>query len=420
MELAAKDIDPVLDKNLNEALDFLCEMIKYPSTRGNEGPVNRFIYREMKTLCEKAELIQIPESFFSYPNYCWPLKDLSYSYTQNVRLKFFPEFSAKKSLIINAHSDVVPASKNQAHAFEPKIEYGKVFGRGACDDKGQIAVIFLVLKCLKDLRLKPASELSIDIVIEEENGGNGTLFAVRDQIKAEGAIVMEPSEIQILPSVRGAVWFEIKCYGVPVHSGSQKPGVSAIKLALQAMRILEKYHDEVFKNSKGINKLFDKFENPMPLTFGILNSGNWPATVPDEAVIKGVFGFLPNTSVSEIQNGMRGALKNNSDELLKNNFEISFNMLNNEGSEIPDNHPLVETFAKAERISGITPVVSAMTAACDAWQYVHRLKVPTIVVGAGSLADAHSNSEHIKIEDIRKLAKSLIYFIEDWCGLTYQ
>lgn len=413
-----QDFDSAVNKHFDNAVDFLCSLIKFESTRGKEGPVNRFIYNKMKPLCDQAELIPIPESFLTHPDYSWHLEGLKYSNTQNVRLTFNPNIQTGKSLIINAHSDVVPPSKNQVDAFNPKIENDKVFGRGACDDKGQIAVLYLILRCLNELKLKPSSKISIDIVIEEENGGNGTLFAIQNQMKADAVIVLEPTELKILPSVRGAVWFEIKCFGRPAHSGSTTPGISAVKMAIQAMQILEDYHDELLKKSRGINKLFDEYENPMPLTFGMMNAGDWPATVPAVASVKGVFGFLPNASIQEVQNGMKNAIKKHGDDWLKNNFEITFDMLNNEGNQIPENHPLVESLKNAEQKAGITPVVSAMTAACDAWQYVHRLKVPTVVVGAGSITHAHSNIEHIKIEDIRKLAETLIYFIDDWCGFT--
>ena len=418
MENIENNFDTVIEKQLNSAVDFLCKMVKFDSVRGKEGLVNRFIFDEMKNLCDNAELIQIPDSFVSHPKYSWKIEGLKYFETQNVRLNFNPETKKGKSLILNAHSDVVPNSQNQIDAFNPRIKNGKIFGRGTCDDKGQIAVMYLVLKCLKQLKLRPAAPISIDIVVEEENGGNGSLFALQDQMIADAAIIMEPSDFKILPSVRGAVWFEVKCTGRPTHSGSQEPGISAIKMAVKAMNILEIYHDELLKKSRGINKLFDSFDNPMPITFGMLNAGDWPATVPAVASIKGVFGFLPNSTVTEVQNGMKEALEKSGDNWLRDNFEITFNMLNIEGNQIPDDHPLVEELCKAEIKAGIKPVVTAMTAACDAWQYVHRLKVPTVVIGAGSLKHAHSNIEQIEIDDIKKMAKTLLYFISNWCGLS--
>lgn len=424
MYITKKNFDIICDGFIDEAVSFLCEMITFPSTRGNEGALNRFIFDKMKSLCDKAELLQIPDSFISHPDYSWYIPNLTYTDTQNVRLKFKPKASTGKSLIINAHTDVVPQSKNQTYAFVPKAENGKVFGRGACDDKGQIAVIYLLLLCFKKLNIKPSAELIIDFVIEEENGGNGTLFSLQDQIlesipsgKADAAIVMEPTELKIFPAVRGAVWFEVNCIGKPGHSGNIKDRISALDAAIQAMKILEEYHDELLKKSRGFNKLFDELENPMPLTFGMLNSGNWPATVPATAVFKGVFGFLPNVTVSEVQKGMKDALLKKGDDWLKNNFEINFNMLNNEGNEIPEDHSLVKSLTNSSISAGIKPEISAMTAACDAWQYVHKLKIPAVVMGAGSLTHAHSNSEQIKIEDVKKMAKVLFHFIDEWCGL---
>jgi len=415
--LSQNEIGALLDKLLPDAIDFLCEMIKYPSTRGNEGEVNRFIYEKMRELSDYAQLVPIPESFVTHPAYSWPLEGSSYSENYNVRLRINPGSTRKGSLIINAHTDVVPASKNQADAFVPRVVNGTVYGRGACDDKGQIAVIYLVLKALAKLHLRPLSAITVDIVIEEENGGNGTLFAIQDAPKADAAIVMEPSELKIMPAVRGAVWFEITLTGRPGHSGRAAESVSALKLAIQAMEIIEDYHDELLKRSRGINQLFDQYEDPMPVTFGVLNSGDWPATIPALASLKGVFGFLPNMHVAEVQEGIMEALKKRGDPWLREHFEVKFNMLNNDGSEISADHPLVESLIDSASWAGIEPSISALTAACDAWRYNNTLGIPTVVMGAGSLKHAHSNIEQISIDDIRQMAKVLIKFISNWSGL---
>lgn len=419
MRATLTSFDDIVEKQTQDAVNFLCEIIRFPSTRGKEGPVNRFIHKKFEQLCDKAELVQIPDSFIDHPDYRWPEEGLSYTDTQNVRLKFDPPNPVGKSLIINAHTDVVPASRNQVDAFNPKISEGKIFGRGACDDKGHVAVMYLVLRCLKELKLRPMGEISINFVIEEENGGNGTLYSLQDEIKADGALVLESSELEIYTSVRGAVWFEVKCKGNPTHSGSTKPGISALKMAVEAMEIIEKYHDELLERSRGTNELFDQFSNPMPVTFGMLNAGDWPATVPAMASFKGVFGFLPNVSTLEVQEGLKASLRKNGNEWLRNNFEINFNMLNNEGNQISQNHPLVESVKMAELSAGIKPKISAMTASCDAWQYEHRLNVPTVVIGAGSISHCHSNIEQIAIKDIQAFAKTLLYFINDWSGLAH-
>ncbi len=410
-------LEDVLTRITEDAAAFLCDLIRFPSTRGKEGPVNRFIRDKMRELVNEANLVQIPEMFKQHKEYRWLISELSYHDTQNVRLTLGGHDANARSLALNAHSDVVPASKNQVGAFEPMIENGIVFGRGACDDKGQIAAIYLAFKTLKALALKPKGKVTVDIVIEEENGGNGTLFAIQEPPRADVAVVMEPTELKIIPAVRGAVWFTLTCIGKPGHSGRSADVVSALKLAVKAMSALEKYHEDLLARSRGKNPLFDQFENPMPVTFGQMNAGDWPATVPATATVKGVFGFLPNVHMKEVQDGMADALRNQGDEWLREHFELKFDMLASDGNEIPIDHPLVKCLEDASRKSGLEPEVSAMTASCDAWFYNNQLGIPTIVMGAGSLKHAHSNEEQIKIVDMQKMAMTLIHFIDRWCGL---
>jgi len=418
MPLEEKIVNEALSSLAAESREFLCDMIRIPSVRGNEGPVNRLVAERMRGLCTGAELMQIPESFKDDPLYSWPLPGLTYENTQNLRLSIAgaaPETS--RSLIFNAHSDVVPPSKNQENAFQPTVRDGVVYGRGACDDKGQIAVLHLLLSTLQKLHLQPRGNVTIDIVVEEENGGNGTLFMTRHPVHADGAIVLEASERKIFAAVRGAVWFEVICRGKPGHSGRASDVVSALKEAVKAMGVLEEYHDKLLAASRGINPLFDAYANPMPVTFGMLHSGDWPATAPALASIKGVFGFLPNTNIKAVQQGMTDAIRNSPHEYLREHFEIQFNMLNNEGNELPVDHPLVQEMMSAARDTGAPMEVSAMTAACDAWRYA-LMGIPTMVMGAGSLKYAHSNEEQIAVEEIKETARTLLRFLERWCGFS--
>jgi acetylornithine deacetylase len=418
MPLEENIVNEAIDSLAGATTDFLCDLIRIPSTRGNEGPVNRLVAERMKELCTDTELMQIPESFKNDPLYSWPLPGLTYENTQNLRLTLAgtsPEIS--RSVILNAHSDVVPPSKNQENAFLPAVREGVIYGRGACDDKGQIAVIHLLFSTLKKLRLRPKGTVTADIVVEEENGGNGMLFMTRRPVHADAAIVLEASERKIFAAVRGAVWFEVICRGKPGHSGRASDVVSALKEAVKAMSVLEEYHDRLLAASRGSNPLFDAYENPMPVTFGMLHAGDWPATAPATASIKGVFGFLPNTHVTAVQQGMTDAIRHSPHQYLREHFEILFNMLNNEGNELPVDHPLVQELMAAAHDTDSPMEISAMTAACDAWRYA-RMNIPTVAMGAGSLKYAHSNEEQIALEDIKGTAKIFLRFLERWCGFS--
>lgn len=417
MSIDRAALDHALGAHMVDTVAFLCDLIRIASVRGNEGPVNRLIHDRLRAFCSRAELMQIPESFVEDPGYSWPMPGLSYADTQNVRLTIQGSDPSARSLILNAHADVVPPSINQINPFIPEVRGGVVFGRGACDDKGQIAVLYLLLRTLASLGLRPRGTITCDIVAEEENGGNGTLFMIRHPVHADAAIVMEPSEGKVFAAVRGAVWFELIIEGRPGHSGRASDVVSALKEAIKAMSVLEEYHDRLLAASRGTYSLFDVYENPMPVTFGMLNAGDWPATVPASASVKGVFGFLPNTNVRAVQEEMIDAIRNSRHEYLRDHCTINFNMLNNEGNTLPVDHPLVREVVKAAAEAGCPVEISAMTAACDAWRYSTDLNIPTVVMGAGSLKYAHSNEEQIAMEDICRMAKTLIRFLEHWSGL---
>jgi len=402
--------DDVLERNINDAVDLLCGLIQYPSTRGNEQQISNYLKGKIDSLVDQTELMFIPDSLMDDPDYSFRIENFSYEGTANLRA-IIKGLSSGKRIAFNTHLDVVPPSVGQTAAFEPVVKEGKVYGRGACDAKGQAVTLWLVIKALADLRLKPAGDLIFDFVAEEECGGNGTLLVVRKGLEAEAAIVLEPTDLQIAHLVRGAVWFEVKTHGVAGHSGSPGSTVSALKEVIKCMEAIEKVRDELLPISKQHLPEIAEHPNPMPVNFGILNAGTWPAAAPSEAVLKGVFGFLPPFHRRDIQNKLRQAIS-------PYRAEIKFNMLNSDPSYVPKNHPIVELLINCAGSAQIPAMPSYMNASCDSWRYTEQLQIPAVVFGPGSISKAHTIDEYIEIEEIKKAAKILLCFIEKWSGLS--
>jgi acetylornithine deacetylase len=251
-------------------------------------------------------------------------------------------------------------------------------------------------------------------VVEEEVGGNGTLAMVRRGERADACIVMEPTDLRIFSSVRGAVWFRVVCTGKPGHSGRAGDTVSALKMAMRVIEILEKYHARLLASSRGID-LFDQFPNPMPITFGTLKAGDWPATAPARATVEGVLGLLPNKTRYQVMEEMRQTILDAGDEWLREHFKLEF-MYRHDAHVLATDHPLVTGLQASCREAGVDGEVTAMTASCDSWFYNNQLRIPTVVFGPGSLGFAHSNEEQIHLDEIGAAAVILVRFIERWCG----
>jgi len=400
----------------SETEQFLCDLIRIPSLPGQESEAVEYAARRFAEVGE-VERIPLSNSLRQDPDYSDPVPDLKYEGRFNLRVRVRGAGgSACRSLLFNTHLDVVPASQGQPRPFDPQVEAGLVRGRGACDAKGQAATLFTALLALKRLGVRLNGDVLVHLVVEEEVGGNGTLAMVRRGEQADACILMEPTDLRILSSVRGAVWFRVILTGKPGHSGRAGDTVSALKMAIRVIEILEQYQARLLAASRGI-PLFDQFPNPMPITFGKLAAGDWPATAPARAVLEGVLGLLPNKTRYQVMEEMRQAILEGGDEWLRDHFTLEF-MYRHDAHVLDPGHPLVTGLQACCREAGATGEVSAMTASCDSWFYNNQLRIPSVVFGPGSLRFAHSNEEQIHLDDIARAAAILARFIIHWCEQT--
>ncbi len=411
-QIAIPDIRAAVQSVQRETEQFLCDLIRFPSLPGQETEA---VDCAAARFAEVAEVERVPlsNSLREDEDYSDPVPGIEYEGRSNLRVRV-PGTGGGRSLLFNTHLDVVPASKGQIGAFEPRVEANKIFGRGACDAKGQAVTIFTALLAAKRLGLKFRGDVIAHLVVEEEVGGNGTLVMARRGEKADACIVMEPTEQRILTSVRGAVWFRVICTGKPGHPGRVGDTISALRMAIRAIEILDQYHARLLAASRGF-PLFDPFPNPMPIIFGKLMSGDWPAMSPASATLEGVLGLLPNKTRYQVMEEMRQALVEGGDEWFREHFRLEF-MYRHDAQVLDPAHPLATGLQACAREAGGRGEISAMPASCDSWLYNNQLKIPTLVYGPGSLGFAHTTIEQIGLDEIGQAATTLVRFLGEWCG----
>jgi len=407
------NVKEAVEKNFGGALEFLKETIKFPSVAGEgEEDVQSFIHDRFKIFGD-ARLIPLPADIKKDPEYTFGEKELDYSKRKNLVLQY-PSCGGGRSLIINSHSDVVPA-KQWVDAFTPVEKEGVIYGRGAVDAKGQVAVIYLALLALKQIGVRLKGRLMAEVVIEEEVGGNGALGLIRQGYRADGAIVLEASQLKIFPANRGAVWFRLDVEGKSVHMGRITEGVNAIEKTCLLMHRMKEYERRLIEESRNV-PLFEKFKQPVQVNFGTIKGGSWPSMVCGEATLEGGVGFLPNKNLGMIKKELAGVIEDCGDDWIVNHYKLSFPKLHNDAYAIPVEHPLVDAMKKAQADSGITPSVEGFIASCDARLFNRVGKMPVVVFGPGKLEDAHSDSEKIETEQLKTAAEILVKTIINWCG----
>jgi len=413
-EKQVKRILDYLDSREESVKQFLSDLIRIPSISGGESAIQNHLLSRFKQLNLQGEAIPVDPAIKQDPEYTFAERDLDYTDRPNV-LVCKPGRGQGRSIILNAHSDTVPA-ENWPEAFTPTIQDDTITGRGACDDKGQIAVLYLVLEALQTLDIQLAGDIWIEMVIEEEIGGNGSLALIRSGYHADGAIVLEPTNMKIHPANRGVVWFTATVTGKPVHMGYIYEGVSAIDLAFEVIGIFKEYEKKLIEESRN-HPLFVMHRQPVQLNVGMLNAGDWPATVPASAVLRGGVGFLPNKSMDSVKRELERSIRDYGSEWLQSHHCLVFDTQHNDAFETSVRHPLVKTFQNACVQENLPDDLSGWVVSCDARLFKHAGNMPTIVFGPGNLKDAHSAHERIQVRDIVKSAKVLAVFLCQWCGL---
>ncbi len=402
---------------LPELTAFLDELIRFESLPGYEGPAMEWLYGKFVDIADECELVPVPEEITEDPDYSFTMDDRPYAGRPNLRAVLKGDGTGK-SVILNAHVDVVPPSDGHERPFDPYVKDGCMYGRGAADDKGHVAVIWALFSIMKSLGLRPRGDVIAHIVIEEETGGNGTLAMIRRGEKADCCLNLDGGNNgNIYPSVRGAVWFTGTCYGRAGHSGAAGSTVSALKMAIEAMRIIEEYHGELLAETHGDDPLFADTPNPMPVTFGRLEAGDWPAMAPQKAVFQGVFGLL-TTPKETVMRELVERVRTRGPEWLGDpgNFGMTF-QYRHDMSRVDPESTFVRTLERCYREMGVDTKVGGFPASADTWFYTNLIGVPAVLTGMGGMGVAHTAWEHVDLNLLATLTAVMLAFVRDWCGM---
>jgi acetylornithine deacetylase len=129
-----------------------------------------------------------------------------------------------RSLILNGHMDTVGVA-GMAEPFVPRLDGGRLYGRGAGDMKGSIAASMLATA--EAARRGLSGDVILTAVADEEVASVGT-EAVASSLRADAAIVTEPTDMQIVIAHRGFVHLEIETEGRAAHGSRPDLGIDAI------------------------------------------------------------------------------------------------------------------------------------------------------------------------------------------------
>jgi len=398
------------------AADVLMDIVKFPSVCGEEMGAVECMKDAIESSGFSPEIIPLDPAIKSHPEYSHYTNEPSWEGRGNLVTEYGGDGNGK-SLILNAHLDVVPA-EGWPEAYNPKRDGDIITGRGSCDDKGGVVAGYIAMKAMKDCSIETSGKLSLHHVIDEETGGNGTLSLLNGGYTADAAIVAECNDNVINPANRGALWFQLSTTGISTHMGEIDNGISAIEKANQAIDILKEYEKYLIDNFMDHHYFNGLPHRPIQLCIGMIQSGEWPSMVPDRCEVEGGIGFLPNKDIDDIKEELKQWIRERGDDWLKEHFDIRYDKLHNAAYEIPPDHPLVTCMRKVAPDAGISDHIEGWSVSCDARLFPRVAKMPVITLGPGKLVHAHSASEQVEMQEMLKTAKMYAFSAMEWCGVV--
>jgi acetylornithine deacetylase len=407
-----------LKENQAKGTRLLQLLVQENSTRGKESSAQAIMIEKCRQLGLQLDIWEIDhDEIARHQAYFCDRRDFNGNPNLVAILK---GTGGGRSLILNGHIDVVPVGDEQSWVHDPfsgHIEDGKLYGRGSTDMKGGTVALVMALEAIIKSGVRLKGDVIFQSVIEEESGGAGTLAAVLRGYRADGAIIPEPTNLKIFPKQQGSMWFRIRVKGKAAHGGTRYEGVSAIEKSVLVLNSLQQLETE--RNKKITDLLYEKIPIPIPINVGKIISGEWPSSVPDEAVIEGRMGVAPEESMESAQKELKSCLK----ELSKHDpwfleYPPSVEWFGARWipGTIEDGHPLQKLlFESFVEVKKEEPVIEASPWGTDGGILSNIGNIPVVVFGPGTTETAHDANEHIVLENMFAASEIIALTIMKWC-----
>jgi acetylornithine deacetylase len=408
-----------VDAQRDVVVALLRDLVRIPSVTGEEGTIQAFVAdyvrqlgleidvweSDWEALKRHSEYVPVTRGYEGRPNIVATLRGTG----------------GGRSLLLNGHTDTVPVGPRDAWEHEPlaaELVDGRVYGRGAADMKSGVAAMIGAIECFLRAGLKPRGDVLLNVVVDEELSGHGTLDTLLRGYSADAGICGETSGNAVQPACIGRIWFEISIRGKPAGIQRRYLGVNAIELGykiMQAVAELEKMRLQTVSHP-----LYPKIVDAIPCMIGSFEAGSFPSAFPDACLLKGSLATVPGEDHGAVKQSLLDQIGRvaAADAWLKDHPpEVRFVGYYAEAAAVDVEHPIVKLVAESYReVTGQEPEISGRQGAADARFLNGFGEVPTVIFGPGPTSQMHANNEWVSVTDLVDATKTIALSIYEWCG----
>lgn len=310
--------------------------------------------------------------------------------------------TGRPRLLVVCHLDVVPAGDGwKTDPFEATLRDGRIYGRGSCDNKGQLAASLLALEYLKDHEDELDGQLVFVCAADEERGSQlGLEFLLREgHVEADFAIIPDaPTAMRrVIVAEKGLLFLEIISHGKQAHGSTPEKGVNAVWNMVELLNRLRELqlpgHHELLGSPT--------------MNLGTIRGGIAPNVVPATCTVGLDIRFVPGAGHCQVLDVIRTVMRRTEAELANARFELRVGDVQ-EPIEVAGDNPLVVAILdETQDYLGFRPEVTGMGGSSVAKMCVAR-NIPAVNFAPGDSGLAHMANEYVNVEQLTDFAGLMV------------
>jgi acetylornithine deacetylase len=272
--------------------------------------------------------------------------------------------------------------------FVPRVEGGRLFGRGAQDMKSGLAAMISAAAVLASSWTR--GRLIVAAVVDEEHGSVGADALVREW-RADAAIVTEPTGLAVAIAHKGFAWLEITTRGRAAHGSRPAEGRDAILRMGRVLTALE----QLDRDLQGRDPV--ALEGTGSLHASIIAGGRELSSYPDRCTLQLERRIVSGESGVEAAAEIERVL----DRLRREDAELEVALTRSADRppyRVDVTHPVVAALQNAVEQAGRSPEPTGMTFWTDA-AILGQAGIPAVLFGPGG-AGLHGLEEYVNVDDV--------------------
>jgi acetylornithine deacetylase/succinyl-diaminopimelate desuccinylase-like protein len=309
---------------------------------------------------------------------------------------------ARDTVMVASHLDTVPVDGMEIDPFDPRIENGRLYGRGSCDTKSGMAALVAALE-----RVLARGSLRRNVIVvgeaDEELGSRGVVDVLEHlgTARPDWVLATEPTDMRVVTHHKGIALARLAAHGRACHSSDPAAGQNAIYALARAALAIEDL-------CRKLESRRDPLLGHGTMSVGKIGGGAAPNIVPDAAWLITDRRLLPGETGEQVRKEIQTALDTHG----VRDVEIEFCRVEKGALGIPRDHAAVRTCQAALAKAGLSAEPSTAAFGTDAGVLFAEHGLPGVVLGPGSITLAHTSRESVPVREVEQMVDVLTALFE--------